>query len=102
MLPTEFAQYAVVIVGGLSALSLTTAIARRIAGPRQPIPPLFGNKGAQQDVDVLREDVERLHGEVAELRSRCATMDEIQERLDFAERMLAQVRDKAALPPGPR
>ena len=43
---------------------------------------------ADQDVAELRQTVERLSGEVAEL----------QERLDFAERMLAQQRERQALP----
>ena len=43
---------------------------------------------ADQDLAELRQTVERLGGDVAEL----------QERLDFAERMLAQQRERQALP----
>jgi hypothetical protein len=43
-----------------------------------------------QDLAELRQTVERLGGDVAEL----------QERLDFTERMLAQQRERPALPDG--
>ena len=56
----------------------------------------------------LRDEVEQLRGELDSLRneiersSRPAEIDDIQNRLDFAERMLAQVKARDALPPGPR
>jgi Sec-independent protein translocase protein TatA len=55
----------------------------------------------------LREEVEQLRAEVDRLRSdiervgRPPEIDEIQNRLDFAERMLAQLKGRDALP-GPR
>src|SRR5437868_15500975 len=98
MLPVEFAQYAVVAVGALSALSLTTAIARRIAGPRSGPAMVLGgglaSRTSLQDVDALREEVEQLRAEVAGLRERNAEIDDMHNRLDFAERLLAQVREK--------
>ena len=55
------------------------AMARRRADP-----------AADQELAELRQTVERLGGDVAEL----------QERLDFTERMLAQQRERPALPDG--
>jgi hypothetical protein len=92
----------------LGALSIVTAIARRIAGPyaRRGIGPetVFGAQmvaGSKRVVEDLRDEMDQLRAEVAELRSRTAELDDVQNRLDFAERMLAQVREKNALP-GPR
>jgi len=44
------------------------------------------------------EDLNDLAHRVSELQQQ---LTEMQERLDFAERMLAQVRDKPGLPPAP-
>lgn len=44
------------------------------------------------------DDMNDLAHKVSELQQE---MIEMQERLDFAERMLAQVRDKPGLPPAP-
>jgi hypothetical protein len=95
----------------LGSLTLVTAIARRIAGPygRRGLGPetvlgvhmAAGGADAKRAVEDLREEVEQLRAEVADLRSRAGELDEVQNRLDFAERMLAQVREKNALP-GPR
>ena len=81
---------------------MLTAIARRIAGP-------FGkshNAGlvigamatGKQALEELREEVDALRAEVDALRARGAELDDLHNRLDFAERMLAQVREKTALP----
>jgi len=98
-------------VAGLGVLSLLTAIARRIAGPysRRQIGPdtvlgvhMAGGGGeAKRALEELREEVEQLRAEVAELKARGSELDDMQNRLDFTERMLAQVREKNALP-GPR
>jgi len=55
---------------------------------------------AGTDAAELRGEVAELHAEVEEMRTRMRQVDELQERVDFAERMLAQVRDKGALPGG--
>ena len=46
------------------------------------------DRAADGEMDELRQTVERLNGDVAEL----------QERVDFTERMLAQQRERPALP----
>ncbi len=45
--------------------------------------------GTSGDVDQLRAEVDELRGQLAE----------VQERLDFAERMLAKTREAERLPP---
>ena len=46
------------------------------------------DEGTGAEVQALREEVTALHGE----------LEELNERMDFAERVLAQVRDKGRLP----
>ena len=55
---------------------------------------LSGRVAARDDGDVqeLREEVEELRRQLGE----------VQERLDFAERLLAKQKDAGALPPGGR
>lgn len=54
-------------------------------------------EGRSHDQAFL-EDVSQLRDRVAELDNMSARVHELEERLDFAERMLIQ-RDNAALPP---
>jgi hypothetical protein len=98
-----------VVTACVGALSLVTAVARRIAGPysKRGLGPEtvlgvhMAAGGAKREVEALRDEVDELRAEVAELRSRSGELDDVHNRLDFAERMLAQVREKNALP-GPR
>ncbi len=66
-----------------------------------------GAGGAARAVRELHEEVELLRGEIDRLRndvehtSRPPELDDIQNRLDFAERMLGQMKARDALP-GPR
>ena len=80
---------AVVVFAGASSVLLTLAkgIARRIAG---------GGAGSKE-VEGLRDEVAQLRAEVDDLHGRVAPMDEIQNRLDFAERLLAQARERGQL-----
>ena len=73
---------------GVSFSPLGRAIGRRLGG---------ADAGAGGEIASLRGEVADLHAEIDELRGRLGQVDEIQERLDFAERMLAQAR-KGALP----
>ncbi len=66
------------------------AIARRIGGGAP-------DESVTREVQALRDDVAELRDEASLLRRE---MTEAQERLDFAERMLAQARTKGALPAG--
>ncbi|HEY2805078.1 MAG TPA: hypothetical protein VGI92_04390 [Gemmatimonadales bacterium] len=97
-------KLAVIGASCLGGLSLVTALARRIAGPRSGPAMVLGamaSRGTAQDVETLREEVEQMRAEIAQLRERSAELDDVHNRLDFAERLLAQVREKPALP-GPR
>jgi len=76
----------ILIFGGGTAIAISfspigRAIAARIRGPVE-LPT--------EEVDELRDQVAALQGQVAELA----------ERQDFAERMLAQARDRGALGSG--
>ena len=83
---------------GISVIALVIGVAKRIGG---------GGAGAARAVAELHEEVERLRGEVDGLRndvehiSRPPELEEIQNRLDFAERALALMKARDALP-GPR
>ena len=98
--PVEVAQVLAAFFVGASVLTLVSAFARRIAGP-------YGRRGrlsgvtdpgeSQQAVAALQDDVEQLRGELERVRSRLAELDDVQNRLDFAERLLAQAKERGAL-----
>jgi hypothetical protein len=75
---------------GMVVLTLARAVAARIAG---------GAAGSKE-VEALRDEVAELRAEVDELHGRVAPLDEIQNRLDFAERLLSQVRERGQLGAG--
>jgi hypothetical protein len=70
------------------AVALITAFSRRIE-----------RRGAG-DVESLAGEVEELRQRVEEGEAVRARVQELEERLDFAERLLAQERDRARLPMG--
>jgi hypothetical protein len=82
---------AVTVFGGVAVLTLVRAVAKRIAG---------GGAGSPE-VEALRDEVAQLRGEVDDLHARLAPLDEVQNRLDFAERLLAQARERPRLAEGP-
>ena len=53
---------------------------------------------ALTEVDALGEEVEHLRVELEAMHGRVREVDEIQNRLDFAERMLTQLKERSALP----
>lgn len=77
-------------VVGVSFSPLGRAIGRRLGGGSEDGPA----------VDAMRNEVAELRAEVDEMLRRVEQLDDVQNRLDFAERMLAQVRQKNALPGG--
>ncbi len=83
MSPPEFIMAMTLIGSGVAlvfyfAMPARKAMLRKIEGPAQGADP------------HLLEEVDQLRDRVGEL----------EERLDFAERLLAQQRDAAELPPG--
>ena len=78
----------VLLVGaGSVLLPLARAFAKRIAG---------GAAGLK-DIERLRDEVAQLRADVDELHGRVGPMDEIQNRLDLTERLLAQARERGLL-----
>ena len=92
----NLAAFVFIIAAGVSVVSLVAGVARRIGGggPRQ------GRLDADQ-----QEALARLEAEVESLREEMTGMrhqlDEQAERQDFAERLLAQARERGLLP-GPK
>jgi uncharacterized protein involved in exopolysaccharide biosynthesis len=70
---------------------LARALARRIAGGPE--------RATQHQVQALREEVDQLRGELDAVHERLAGVDELHNRVDFAERLLAQARDRGVLGP---
>jgi ubiquinone biosynthesis protein UbiJ len=86
--PRELIPIVLFNICGLVAIAFSPigrAIARRIGG----------GKAEESEVAELRADVADLR---AELDARLGHVDELQERLDFAERALTQIKSREALP----
>ena len=78
---------------GFSFTPIGRAFARRLGGG--------GPDGdTSRELHALQAEVDDLRAELEAMRGKMAEVDEIQGRLDFAERMLASQRDKPALPGG--
>jgi cell shape-determining protein MreC len=86
----------------LLALSIaaTTAVlvVKTIAGA------VLGRGGSRSELAHIRERLEQQAAELDDaqtnLASQSTQLAELQERLDFAERLLTQARDRAGLAPG--
>ena len=80
------------------AASTAVLVARAIAGA------IGGRGAARSEIAQLREQVEQqaaaLEDTQSSLASQSTQLSELHERLDFAERLLAQGRDRTALGPG--
>jgi len=108
--PGTFAAYVFTVVAGVGSVSILGAIARRIAGTgarrlkveRGASGMVMGlhvgdtDPGAQQAVAQLAAELEAVRDEVTGLRRE---MDEAQNRLDFTERLLGQVKERGLLSP---
>ncbi len=100
----EIIRIIVVAAIAMGGLTMVSAVARRISGPygrrfrAQQMMAGLGGGVDPAEHDALRDEVAQLRAEVESLQGRIANLDEIQNRLDFAERMIAQARNKPALP----
>ncbi len=56
------------------------------------------DRADSSDLEALRQDVTDLHGRLEEQDQLRGRVLELEERLDFAERLLAQAREPARLP----
>lgn len=73
-------------------LALAMAAATVVSVARAIATALAGRRGPSSDVAQIRE----------QLAQHAAALEDVQERLDFAERLLAQGRDRTPLGPGER
>ena len=99
----EIIRIIVVAAIAMGGLTMVSAVARRISGPygrRFRAQQMMGLGGGVDPAehDALRDEVAQLRAEVESLQGRVANLDEIQNRLDFTERMIAQMKNKPALP----
>jgi len=82
---------------GIAATTLILTV-KMIAGA------ISGRGSSRSDVAELREEINQQAADLEAVQQNTALqatqLAELQERLDFAERMLAQSRDRAALKPG--
>ncbi len=78
-----------VLAIGLTSIGVTIAraIAKRIAG---------GSAGARE-IEALHDEVSQLRADLEGMQARLSDVDEIQSRLDFTERVLAQARERGLL-----
>jgi hypothetical protein len=87
----EFFLILTVLAGGTWLLRpVVLAIAERLRGTRG------ADADTQRQIEILREDL------LTELQVTRREMADLGERLDFAERLLAQHRAAQGLPPGER
>ncbi len=87
--PEAIGMLAMVALVGVSVLTLAKAFAKRIAG---------GGVDARE-IEALRDDIAQLRADVDGLRAQLPDLDEIQNRLDFSERLLAQAKERGLLGP---
>jgi hypothetical protein len=76
---------------GFSFTPIGRAIARRLGGSGPDAAGIRELHGLQAEIDELRAELDAVRGRMGEV-------DDLHNRLEFAERMLASQRDKPALP----
>jgi hypothetical protein len=91
-MPQEtFILFLVTLIGGFSVI-VTFPFMRALADRVRARGPAAGTDRLQAEQDALAQELAQTRHDVAEL----------QERLDFAERLLAQQQDPARIAPPPR
>ncbi len=76
-------------VGG-TGLILAQAVAKRIA--RSPT--------GSAEIEAMKDELAQLRAEMDDMRAKVGDMDELHNRVDFAERVIGQMKNQAVLPPG--
>jgi hypothetical protein len=99
--PGNFAQYVFTVVVAVAGLGVAFGVTRRLAfgGPsrwRRLRQGTDTDPGQQAAVLHLADEVEAMRAEIAANRR---ALDEVQNRLDFAERLLAQSKERGLLTP---
>jgi chromosome segregation ATPase len=90
----------------ISSVILVVALAGIASGTIQGIAKAIGRRGASgSELARLKEQLQQvtdaLEDAQAAIASQAGQLAELQERVDFAERALAQARSRPALGPGP-
>ena len=81
-----------VFVAALTIVMLGVGVVKLL----MPIAQGFGRRLAAKDADVgVRRDLDELRERVADLETREGRLLEVEERLDFAERLLSRGRERA-------
>lgn len=100
-------EWAIGIVFIILASSVARAVFRVVAPPGSGPPvPKWGRKAHPRELAQALDDVQRRLGELEEAQRRLgagedveARLSEVEERLDFTERLLAKQRDPGRLDP---
>lgn len=79
-------------IAGMTLIVVVRSIAGAIAGRR-------GSRAEHSELTELKEQLDQVTEESA---NTAAQLADVQNRLDFAERLLAQNRERSALRAGPR
>ena len=81
---------------GVGFIILTVGVAQVLVRRLLPADRLLGRRASTRDLAEMVEQVQRRLAELDDLRKR---LDEVEERLDFAERLLAKQREGERLAP---
>ena len=96
MSPWEFANIVIPLAGMATGVVVIVTLGRTV---RHWVDTHYGRKGLSGSNET-RADVARLEERVAGLEEVADRVTELEERLDFAERVLSQQRDRDRLAPG--
>lgn len=94
--PTGIANLLVPLAGMVTGAVVVVTVGRVI---RHWVDRHYDQDGRLGDPG-LRAELERIRGEVDAVRDLAARLGELEERVDFAERVLAQRREGPAIGPG--
>ena len=81
---------------GVGFIVLSVGVAQVLVRRLLPADRLLGRRASQRDLAEMLEEVQRRLGELDDLRKR---VGEVEERLDFAERLLTKQREGERLAP---